>query len=357
MQREYADPMAQVGGREATVTGSLLELADMTTRPLSGSGLPLCVEPLRPAADLTAAAASNLAWIEQALLTHGALLFRGFTVGGQSDFERFAHVLCPELADYVYRSTPRTNVGAGVYTATEYPADGTIPQHNEIAYARDWPMKLMFCCVQAAPEGGETPLASSRGVTARISAATRDKFKARGVSYVRNYRDRFDLPWEVVFQTKDPTEVERYCREHHIDFEWRSDGTLRTRQVCQGLAVHPRTGEELWFNQAHLFHISGLEQTTRATLLKLFHEEGLPRNAYYGDGSPLEPEVLEEIRGAFASGTVKFPWRPGDVLLIDNMLVSHGRTPFKGPRKILVSMGEMFSTFADRRVYPALPSP
>jgi alpha-ketoglutarate-dependent taurine dioxygenase len=339
------------------MTGSPIELADMTVRPISGGGLPLCVEPLRPAADLTATAAMNLGWIEQALLKHGALLFRGFAVSGQSDFERFARGLCPELADYVYRSTPRTTVGAGVYTATEYPADATIPQHNETAYARDWPMKIMFHCVEAAAEGGETPLASSRGVTARISATTRDKFKALGVSYVRNYRDRFDLPWPVVFQTNDPAEVERYCREHHVDFEWRSDGTLRTRQVCQGLAVHPKTGEELWFNQAHLFHISSIDEKTRTALLKLFHEEGLPRNAYYGDGSPLEPEVLEEIRGAFASETVKFSWRPGDVLLVDNMLVSHGRTPFKGPRKILVSMGELFSTFADRRVYPTLPLP
>ena len=63
-------------------------------------------------------------------------------------------------------------------------------------------------------------------------------------------------------------------------------------------------------------------------------------NCVYGDGSPIEASVLEEIRGVYQKSTVAFPWRNGDVMMLDNMMVSHGRNPFSGPRKIVVTMGD-----------------
>jgi hypothetical protein len=44
-----------------------------------------------------------------------------------------------------------------------------------------------------------------------------------------------------------------------IEFEWEEGDRLKTRQVCQAVATHPKTGEQVWFNQAHLFHVSSLE--------------------------------------------------------------------------------------------------
>jgi alpha-ketoglutarate-dependent taurine dioxygenase len=35
---------------------------------------------------------------------------------------------------------------------------------------------------------------------------------------------------------------------------------------------------------------------------------------------------------------VTFPWRAGDVLAIDNVLVMHGRKPFTGHRRVIVAM-------------------
>jgi alpha-ketoglutarate-dependent taurine dioxygenase len=98
----------------------------------------------------------------------------------------------------------------------------------------------------------------------------------------------------------------------------------------------------VWFNQAHLFHVSSLETTVRETLMSLAGEEELPRNAYYGDGTPIEPSVLDHIREVYRQEEVVFPWQEGDVLMLDNMLTAHGRRPFSGPRKILVGMAESF---------------
>ncbi len=295
--------------------------------------------------DLVAWTQRHNEWLRTTLCLVGAVLLRGFGVKDPiSDFHRFGTVALGALGPYVYRSTPRTSVARNVYTATEYPAQLPIPQHSENAYSRSWPLKLAFFCMTAAKQGGQTPLSRNVAVTRRMSSSTRDAFRRRGVLYVRNYGDLLDLPWSTVFQTDVPADVERFCRLNGIEFEWGNGRSLRTRQRCQGLAAHPVTGEEVWFNQAHLFHVSGLDPATKADMLQLFTEDELPRNAFYGDGAPIEARTLEEIRSAFDAEIVTFEWQENDILLLDNMLVSHGRRPYAGPRKVLVAMSEPYSS-------------
>src|SRR6185369_17479691 len=102
-----------------------------------------------------------------------------------------------------------------------------------MSYARAWPLKIWFYSVKVAASGGQTPLADSRKVLTRISQKVRDKFAERNVMYVRNYGHGVDLPWEEVFQTNEPLEVERFCRKVGMTFEWRGDDRLTTRHVCQ----------------------------------------------------------------------------------------------------------------------------
>jgi hypothetical protein len=313
-------------------------------RLLPDATLPLVVRPTTERVNLVAWASRNRELIEEKLLQAGALLFRGFDVRTARQFEQFIESLSADLLEYSYRSTPRSHVSGRIYTSTEYPADQTIPLHNEMSYSANWPMRLWFFCAVRAERGGETPIADSRQIFNRVAPEVRENFARSGVMYVRNYGAGLDLSWQNVFQTSDRLEVEAFCRRSSIDFEWKGDGRLRTRQVCQATATHPRTREQVWFNQAHLFHVSSLETTVRETLLALAGEEDLPRNAYYGDGTPIEPSVLDEIREIYRREAVVFPWHEGDVLMLDNMLAAHGRRPFSGLRKIFVGMAETFGS-------------
>ncbi len=141
------------------------------------------------------------------------------------------------------------------------------------------------------------------------------------------------MPWEKVFNTENRSQVETYCERAQIKWEWKADGGLRTRQLCQGMETHPRTGDTVWFNQAHLFHISNLQPDVRETLVDVLGIEEIPRNVYFADGRPIPDSLLEDIRGVLAEQAVIFPWQAGDVLMLDNMLVAHARTPFKGGEK------------------------
>jgi alpha-ketoglutarate-dependent taurine dioxygenase len=113
--------------------------------------------------------------------------------------------------------------------------------------------------------------------------------------------------------------------------------------VRPAITQHPTTGEKVWFNHVAFWHVSSLPAEVREALLSVFSEDELPYNTYYGDGSPIEDSIVQEIREAYAEETIAFPWQKGDLLMLDNMLVAHGRNPFSGERKVIVAMAEPFT--------------
>jgi alpha-ketoglutarate-dependent taurine dioxygenase len=323
---------------------SLTEQDLVSTQTFNADHVPLVVTPTVEELSLEEWAHANRSFIEACLLDAGAILFRAFSVGSAENFERAARAVTPELLDYTERAAPRTEVTAKVFTSTEFPADQVIPLHHEMSYSHNWPAKLWFYCEQPARARGRTPLANDRVVFRNLGPAIKAPFIDKKVMYVRNYGEGVDLTWQEAFQTDDPAVVEEYCRASRTIWEWR-DGwrRLRTRQVRQAVARHPVTGETVWFNHAHLFHPSSLPAEVRTALLSQFAEDELPRNVYYGDGSSIDPAALEEIRRTYDEAATAFDWQAEDVLLIDNFLVSHGREPFEGPRRLLVAMAELFT--------------
>lgn len=300
--------------------------------------LPLLVQPAVSDLDLIGWAMNNREIIERHLLQYGGILFRNFALNQTEDFERLITSISGSTLEYRERSSPRSQISGNIYTSTDYPPDQRIFLHNENSYQRSWPLHIFFFCKKAALQGGETPIADVRKVYQRISPKTRERFEQKQVLYVRNFGDGIGLPWQNVFQTTSKEAVEAYCRKAGMQWEWKSENRLRTRRMGQAVITHPRTGEKLWFNHATFFHVTTLEPAVCEALLEQFQEEDLPNNSYYGDGSPIEDDVLAELRQAYEQETVMFPWQQGDVLMLDNMLAAHGRSAFVGPRQIQTGM-------------------
>lgn len=315
----------------------------VTTGSVVEGRLPLLVEPAVDGVNLATWGAAHRDWILDRVLAHGGVLFRGFAVDTVEGFEEVVRAVTGEMLDYRERAAPRHEVGRKVYTSTEFPADQWIPLHHEMSYSHNWPTKLWFLCVQPPARGGRTPLVDDRALYERIDPGVKRRFLDRKVMYVRNYGEGVDLPWQVAFQTEDRAEVEAYCRAAGTSVEWRDGDRLRTRAVRQVVATHPVTGDTVWFNHAHMFHSSNLDPEVRRALLAQFAEDELPRNAFYGDGGAIEDDVLAEIRELYRRESVAFEWQRGDVLLLDNFLASHGREPFEGPRRIVVSMADLYT--------------
>jgi alpha-ketoglutarate-dependent taurine dioxygenase len=308
----------------------------------AGQLLPLVLQPSLPGVNLVSWAANNKEYLGRELAKHGAILFRNFPVDSPAKFEAFACAVSAddELFDE-YGDLPRENPGAKVYSSTPYPADKAILFHNESSHTHRWPMKIFFYCVKVAEKQGATPILDCRKTYQTIDPAIIQRMTEKKLMYVRNFIPGLDVSWQQFFQTTDKKRVEDYCRKSSIDFEWKSENHLTTRQICQAVARHPHTGEMLFFNQIQLHHISCLDPDVRASMLSMFREEDLPRNVYYGDGSPIEDSVVAEISAIYEQQAVRFQWQPGDVIVLDNMMVAHARDPFEGTRKILVAMADV----------------
>jgi alpha-ketoglutarate-dependent taurine dioxygenase len=304
--------------------------------------LPLVIERDSDEIDLADWASSHREFIETNLLKHGAILFRGFNLNSAADFENVANAIHPNLFGE-YGDLPREGVSGKVYGSTPYPPDKAILFHNESSHLHRWPLKIWFFCVQPAQQGGETPILDCRKIYQLLNPRLREKFEEKQLMYVRNYIDGLDVSWQDFFHTTDKAEVENYCRQAGMEFEWLENNGLKTRKIRPAVAKHSKTGELVFFNQLQLHHVSCLDSDVRQSLLSVFGEDKLPRNVCYGDGTPIEDSVMEEIGAIYQENQISFTWHKGDILMLDNMLTSHSRNPYVGSRKIVVAMGELIT--------------
>lgn len=279
--------------------------------------------------------------LQEKLLAHGAILLRGLPVLTPHEFAFFVRAFSEKpLLDYVGGASPRVKLERGVYTSTEYSRTISLSLHNELSYTYSWPAQLFFHCVVAPEDGGETPLADSRAILRKIDARVLSRFKTKGVRYVRNLSADVGsgYSWQDAFESSDKGAVEDYCRRGRIDFKWTEHNHLRLAETRPATAVHPLTGEEVWFNQAEGFHPSALDGETYEALIQAMREDEFRLNAYFGDRTLLDVAELEHVREVVRDEMVLVPWQRGDVLILDNMLTAHGRMPFKGARRIMLAM-------------------
>jgi hypothetical protein len=298
------------------------------------------VQPALPSVDLVAWLEGHRDEVEAALLQHGGVVFRGFDTEDPGLFARFARAAIPGIQPYMEGATPRTRLGDGVYTSTEFPGDQTIAQHNELSYVLHWPMKICFGCRVVAAEGGETPLTDVRQVLANLDAGLVRRFTERRWMLVRNYGTGLGPGWRQAFNTDDIEAVKRYCEGAQIELEIFDAERIRTRQVRPAIRRHPVSGEAVWFNHVAFWHPSSLHESVRRGLLAQFAFDELPYATCWGDGERIDDEVAGQIRRAYRQATLITPWQRGDIVLLDNMLVAHGRNPYRGERSVVVAMGQ-----------------
>lgn len=277
------------------------------------------------------------------LLVHGHFFLRGLPVASSEDFAVVRDVLLAERAQYKEKATPRSSYGNDIFSSTDLPSIHAIRLHNENSYTLDFPGVLAFACIEAPSSGGATTIADVRRVLAAIPPALVARFREHGWLLARNYNKHISLSWATAFGTDDRARVEAYGAQQLVAIRWKEDDCLATTQRRPAIVAHPVTGEEVWFNHVAFWNSASLDDDVREVLVDTYGAEGLPFETYLGDGQALTHEEVRQLNEAYDFATCREAWRPGDVMVIDNILCAHGRDAFEGPRRVLVAMGEPVS--------------
>jgi alpha-ketoglutarate-dependent taurine dioxygenase len=280
------------------------------------------------------------ALILELVAAHGAVLIRGLPITDRAGaVVAVRAVIGAGLAERE-RFAPRDEYGDGVYSSSHWPSDQPMCMHHELSYAATPPQLLAFACVTPPSTGGCTALADAQAVLHGLSADLVERFERHGWRLTRSYNPLVGSAWQDAFGTTQRAEVERYCEANGLAAVWHGEDGLSTTQMCSAVAAHPDSGERCWFNQIAFLNEWTMEPEVREFLTEEFGPEGLPFNTFFGDGSPLDRAMVDDINEVYAKYTIREPWQRGDVMVVDNVRMAHSREPFQGEREIVVGMGE-----------------
>ncbi|HEX4489488.1 MAG TPA: TauD/TfdA family dioxygenase [Terriglobales bacterium] len=302
-------------------------------------------------------------WREEQLHRAGAVLFRGFeAIRTAEDFAAVAQRMAPEILDYAGGTTPRSAVTGKIVTSTDAPRHAVIGLHQEMSYLAPskafpdpTPDKVMFFCETAPGGGGQTPIADMREVYKKLPRELVERFESKGGLVLHRKlptekQHGFEVTWNTAFGTTDRAEMEKIAKKNGWTMKWAGDGGLEvTHPPSPVVKNHRVTGEKIWFNQAHLLHMSVApwtapwlgpdeEQVKEAKRLEPLIRDRFYYHSTFADGTEISEQDIATIKQVIAKETVMFDWQRGDVLLVDNKLTSHGRQPYDPPRTIFAAL-------------------
>jgi alpha-ketoglutarate-dependent taurine dioxygenase len=298
--------------------------------------------------------------IKNRLQTQGAILFRGLPISEPKQFEELLLALDIQLnTQYFGGASPRSKLSQYTFSSTEAPAPLIISYHTEMCYLNVRPGVVAFYCDIMPSVHGETPIFNCHALYNSLSPQLKEKLSGN-VKYQRYFRSQpsrlnFNKTWQDAFNLTSKDELKNLLHEHNIDFSWDKQGNLLTETTMPAVIRHPATGKLClsltMFNQYSLTYNLRHFKTRYNPILRvlidrlmLFQYER--PNVFFrtvlGDGSPFTKEDTEEILAASWKCATLFSWRKGDVLLLDNILMGHGRLNVKGPRKIVAALGDNY---------------
>lgn len=319
----------------------------------------------------------NHEWFNINVVKYGGIMLRNFPIENAVIFD---HLLGEFHRDSsgtgLYLGTaPRQKIEGTrfVSTASDIPRLITIPTHIELSFTPNPPKRLYFYAEKPnQPIGGQTTYTDFFNVwNKELSEKTKSTLLKRGMLIERRYHDKnklrpldgmYSKTWQEMFQTNNQTLVNQLAQEQHFTPVWKDGKTdeliLRHEQLV--IRNHSITKQPYWATHFNVLHAETYEipyawsaqlfESKQSVLLAwmfvalytIRHKIlGLPygHNMFYADNEEsIEFSVAIEIRRAISRQTWIFDWLAGDVMILDNHRIAHGRSPWwKGDRKVYVA--------------------
>ncbi|MEQ8956267.1 MAG: TauD/TfdA family dioxygenase [Gammaproteobacteria bacterium] len=285
------------------------------------------------------------AWISEhreALLTDvervGAVLMRGFPLHTDLDFD--GAIASFGLPGFTYQQSlsnaVRKERTERVFTANEAPPDVEIFLHHEMAQTPIFPSKLFFFCELAPTVGGATPLCRSDLLLEQLQQQLPEfvaKCREHGVRYTNVMPGEADAmsgqgrSWKSTLDCSDQATAEARLASLGYSWQWQDDGSLRATTPALPAIRSLPSGTEVFFNQLIAAYM-GWKDARNAT----------SKVVRFGDDSAISDADMGQVAALAEALTFDLQWQAGDMVIVDNFLVMHGRRPFQGRRGVLAAL-------------------
>ncbi len=312
----------------------------------------------------------NLSFIRNHITTTGGILLKGFAIESAEDFDLIAKIVEPKLCrTHDFDDSARMWFTENIYEAFPSSIKGDpfpVDYHNEDGFMPYVPSIIMLCSMKPADFGGESIFSDCRKVFACLPKNLQRKLMTK------NIKNSFTFPDSVFLVNtripKNTKEIVKLAKKYGASDVHRV-GDFSTRFTFEIPAVIKcDTSEEpVLFSRAHqadfLSNIVDIWYSYRyrnnilSTLksyyliakltikyikhcLRLLLISDKNRVVYsYDDGKKISIYDQIRIRNAHWKNSNIVHLEKGDIIILDNRLVTHGRLPYKGKRELLSCIG------------------
>lgn len=247
----------------------------------------------------------------------GAVLFRGFGAES-SDFPAFTARFSSATLGRLHLGQNRREVADDADTSTVNLGMQHVGPHAELGYSPQRPDLLWFYCARPPASGGETTLFDGIEVWKSLPDALREKFAMTELLYSFEATGQDEWPlFTGVLADRDRT-LDLLAAERGVSYTTRDDDAIDISYRVPAAKPSRYQGVPA-FSNSIIPNLSG--------------------TVSFADGTPVRSGDRLSILRTCDDLITPVGWRQGDVIMIDNSRMMHGRLPFSDPsREIHIRM-------------------
>ena len=243
--------------------------------------------------------------------SYGVLLFRGFE-NSVATFTQFTNTLSKDFRDYTGGVFNRRVINGNATILSVNDFNDEIKLHGEMYYQQDIPLMLWFFCAHPASQDGETIICDGRQFFNELSSPLKELFSHKKLKYCGHLDKEV---WQKRYKTTDLKVVEQTCRSNNLLWQINEDESIDVQYVCP--AIHPSR--------------CGKYSTFISSLLPAKHR--YQNTVFFDDDSEITDDIVSELNEVAERITTEISWKTGDILMVDNTRIMHGRRAFSDPQR------------------------
>ena len=323
----------------------------------------------------------NITFIQEQKVFLGAVLFRGFEIKTPQDFERIARLLDNDLCQtHPFDGGARMWLTKYIYeadTTTKKNADLPIPFHIEDSYIPFIPATIMFCCLKPAEFGGETIISDCRKVFSSLPKDLQKKYSEKTIKMTFTYPDSIFLVNASL--PKNKSIISEFAKNYGAIHCKRigESSTEFTFEVSPVIKINNKNSFsyigrvhfadyltyaiDIFFSyktrkkineRVRMYYLIVICITKYCKCLWTSHlfKKNASHWCSFSDGKKIPLLDQIKITVAFWKNSKIVSLKSSDLIILNNLTISHGRLSYRGKRRLLSCIGSITDFRKDKNL-------